>query len=339
VRAIVALTAALSIWAVTAPRGHAESAGSPDVQLDVRSEAAAVLDARTGAEIYGKGADEVRAIASTTKIFVAMAVRKAGLALEDYTEITREDVKAAKGGARTRLDVGQSFKNVDLLRAMLMASDNRAPTALARAAGMTTDELLEAMNAIAKDLDLVQTRFTDPSGLRGNVSTAREMALATRAVLADDVLREIMMTEVIEVRSKSNYAKLTYVNTNQALTARKYKVTGGKTGYTTAAGYCFITGAEIGGREVVMAFLGGDGKLTRFADFNRVAEWLETGASGAKIVYRASAPSTDPTAARKTVAVKAEGTIRKDAAKTATTEGRGTNKPAGKPAAAAGKPK
>ena len=49
---------------------------------------------------------------------------------------------------------------------------------------------------------------------------------------------------------------------------------GGKTGYTEAAGYCFMTAARFDGREVVMAFLGAQGKSTRFADFNRVAEWL-----------------------------------------------------------------
>jgi D-alanyl-D-alanine carboxypeptidase len=38
---------------------------------DVRSRAVAVLDADTGAEVFGKQADEVRAIASTTKIFFA----------------------------------------------------------------------------------------------------------------------------------------------------------------------------------------------------------------------------------------------------------------------------
>jgi D-alanyl-D-alanine carboxypeptidase len=60
-------------------------------------------------------------------------------------------------------------------------------------------------------------------------------------------------------------------------------VIGGKTGYTRAAGYCFVTGARFSGREVVMTFLGAEGKLTRFGDFNRVAAWLETGAPGGKI--------------------------------------------------------
>jgi len=70
-------------------------------------------------------------------------------------------------------------------------------------------------------------------------------------------------------------------------------VIGGKTGYTSAAGYCFITGARFDDREVVMAFLGADGKLTRFGDFNRVAEWLDRGAPGARLAGRRP-PSAQP---------------------------------------------
>src|SRR6476469_1430207 len=100
---------------------------------DVKSRTAIVIDRDTGAEIFGKDADEIRAIASTTKIFVAMAVRKKGLDLDAWTTISRADARYASGGSRTRLDVGDTFRNHDLLRAMLMASDNRAPTALGRA--------------------------------------------------------------------------------------------------------------------------------------------------------------------------------------------------------------
>ncbi|MDX2089726.1 MAG: serine hydrolase [Kofleriaceae bacterium] len=253
---------------------------------EVKSRAAVVLDAWSGAEIFAKDADQIRPIASTTKIFVAMAVRKKGLPLDGWTEITKADARSARGGARTRLDVGKSFKNKDLLRAMLMASDNRAPTALGRAAGMDPDELVKAMNKVAKELHLKRTKFTDPSGLRGNVSTAREMALALRAALEDDVLREIMHEDYAQVVSKDRYAKIDYGNTNQPLIAKRYDVIGGKTGYTTPAGYCFITAAKFDNREVVMAFLGAEGKLTRFADFNRVAAWLERGAPGAKIATK-----------------------------------------------------
>lgn len=240
----------------------------------IHSRSAVVLDAATGEEIFSKDADEIRPIASTTKIFVAMAVRK-HLELDGWTEISRVDARFAAGGARTRLDIGQKFRNKDLLRAMLIASDNRAPTALARAAGMSPDDLVAAMNTLARQLHLKHTKFTDPTGLRGNVSTAREMAIALRAALTDEVLRSIMRQDAADIVSKDHYARIHYGSTNQPLVAGRWDVTGGKTGYTHAAGYCFVTGARFEDREVVMAFLGAAGKLTRFDDFNRIAAWLD----------------------------------------------------------------
>lgn len=233
-----------------------------------------VIDPASGDELYAKHADDVRAIASTTKIFVALAVREHGLELDAWTEVTKADAYAARGGSRTRLEVGDRFTNRDLLRAMLIASDNRAPTALARAAGLDPDQLVAAMNAIARRLHLTHTRFTDPNGLRGNVSTARELALALHEALADDVLRAIMAERSAIVVAKGGRPRIEYTSTNEPLRASAWQVIGGKTGFTDAAGYCYVTAARIGGREVVMAFLHSDGRLERFADFERVAGWL-----------------------------------------------------------------
>src|SRR5512146_519612 len=94
--AVVGLLASRPAWADDLP--------------DIKSRSAVVLDAETGAEIFGKDADEIRPIASTTKIFVAMAVRKQ-LDLGGWTEINKVDAHHAVGGARTRLDIGQTFSN------------------------------------------------------------------------------------------------------------------------------------------------------------------------------------------------------------------------------------
>ncbi len=277
---------ALGVTSVVALGVLAGPTSADDELPDVKSKAVVVLDAETGAEMFAKGADEIRPIASTTKIFVAMVVRKKGLDLEGWTKITKADARAARGGARTRLDVDEAFHNRDLLRAMLMSSDNRAPTALGRAVGLDPDELVAAMNKLAKELHLKRTKFTDPSGLRGNVSTACEMALALRVALDDSVLREIMGTESHRVVSKDGSSRIDYLTTNVPLQTKKHDVIGGKTGYTRPAGYCFITGARFADREVVMAFLGAPEKLTRFGDFNRVADWIDRGAPGAKITLK-----------------------------------------------------
>src|SRR6266545_833426 len=87
------------VWGVLARPTFAD-----DERPILRSKAAIVLDAESGAQIFAKDADEIRPIASTTKIFVAMVVRKRDLDLDAWTKITRDDVEEARGGARTRLD-------------------------------------------------------------------------------------------------------------------------------------------------------------------------------------------------------------------------------------------
>jgi serine-type D-Ala-D-Ala endopeptidase (penicillin-binding protein 7) len=295
----VAIAAAL---VSSSPRSQA---AAPPQAVPLTSRNVVVIDEETGTELLAKAADEIKPIASTTKVFVALAVRKKGIDLEGWTEITRADVELAKGGARTRLDLGQTFRNRDLLRAMLMASDNRAPSALGRAVGLDAAGLVKAMNAVAVDLRLTRTKFTDPSGLRGNVSTARELALGLRAALADPELREIFATEEAEIVSKSKFARLRYRTTNQALVARKYDVLGGKTGYTRAAGYCFVTGARVRGRSVVLAVLGAPRKEVRFADFDRAIGWLGRGAPGATGAQLRGAAARKPA-----VRVEASGVLR-----------------------------
>jgi len=247
--------------------------GLPNVQSD----GAVAIDVDTGEIIYGKNPDKVRDIASTSKIFVAMVVRKHKVNLEGKTEITDTDADFARGGSRTRLDREHRFKNVDLLRAMLIASDNRAPTALGRAVGLSPDKLVAEMNVLAKELGLSRTHFVDPSGLNGNESTAREMAKALRAAFRDPLLAEIMGTRTAEVTSiASRPRRISYRNTNKSLHSPRYQVHGGKTGFTDEAGYCLVIAADVADRRMVMSFLGAREKLTRFGDFGRVVKWLRS---------------------------------------------------------------
>ncbi|MBP9088921.1 MAG: D-alanyl-D-alanine carboxypeptidase [Kofleriaceae bacterium] len=304
-RLTLALIVSVGLLPAVAGSAHAK-------RPKVKSKAAIAIDAETGAEVFGKAADEIRPIASTTKIFVAMAVRHRGLSLDGWTQILKSDAKAARGGARTRLDVGELFNNKDLLRAMLMASDNRAPTALGRAAGLGPDELISEMNAVAKRLGLKKTKFTDTSGLRGNVSTAREMALALRATLEDDVLREIMHDTQEEVESKSGKRKVEYTNTNTPLLGRRFDVIGGKTGFTDPAGYCLVSAAKLNGRPVVLAFYGAPEKQDRFDDFYTVAGWIEDGAQGAPVTLRApAATSAEARRDKSATTLKASGRAKK----------------------------
>jgi D-alanyl-D-alanine endopeptidase (penicillin-binding protein 7) len=248
---------------------------------NIMAEGAVIMDLDAGSELFSKDADTPRPIASVGKIFAALVARDKGIPLEGETAISEEDKQYAQGGSRSRLPVGRAFKNVDLMKAVLIASDNRAVTAIGRGAGLTPKQLVEAMNEKARALGLKKTKFTDPTGLNGNVSTPREVAIALRASLEDPVLKEIMSTPETVIYSADGRLAVQYFNTNVSLRVGRFHVLGGKTGYTDEARYCLAIAAEIGGRRLGMVFLGAQGELTRFADFSRSAQWFESG--GAKL--------------------------------------------------------
>ncbi len=65
-----------------------------------------------------------------------------------------------------------------------------------------------------------------------------------------------------------------YNNTNHPAARGNVQVLGGKTGYNDEARYCLVVATKIDGRTYYMAFLGDDGKMTRFGDVARVADWI-----------------------------------------------------------------
>jgi len=242
------------------------------------SPSAIAIDAATGDVLFARRADEARPIASMTKLFAALVLRARRLDLERSTTIDHDDAVASVGGAPTMLLEGQRFKNRDLLYAMLLSSDNRTPTALARAVGMSAGDLLVAMRRRAADLGLASTTLVDVTGIAGNRSTAREMALALREAIRDPVLRRFMTTKRAHVESESGEVRGDYTSTVPALWTSRV-ILGGKTGWTEDAGYCQVVAVRLGARTVVMAFLGARDKAARFDDFVALADWLSATSS------------------------------------------------------------
>src|SRR6185503_17430003 len=95
------------------------------------SAGALVLDATTGQTLYSKNSQEITPIASITKLMTAMVVLDAKLALDEPIQITTDDIDLLKN-TKSRLPIGSHFRRDDLMRLALMASDNRAASALGR---------------------------------------------------------------------------------------------------------------------------------------------------------------------------------------------------------------
>lgn len=276
-RVVTFAAASIFVFGALAPDSAAKRTPplTDDGLPNVRSESAYVVDLERGALVYAKNPDVEREIASTGKLFVALVVLDKNIDLDAMTRITEVDRKSAESGSRSRLRVGARFRNRDLLAAMLIGSDNRAPSALGRAVGLDPVQLTSAMARRAKKMGLKHTRFADPCGLHGNWSTAREMARTLAEALRNPVIAELVSTRSYDAVSPDMKRPVHYNNTNRLLHGND-EVIGGKTGFTSNAGYCLVTAARFRGRRLVMAFFGADGKLTRFADYHRVRGWLES---------------------------------------------------------------
>ena len=103
---------------------------NPD-KLWLRSHAAVVMDQQTSQVLYQKNANTVLPIASITKLMTAMILIDAGLDMQEHISITPAD-KDTLRYSRSRLPVGSTLSRMDMLKMALMASENRAASALAR---------------------------------------------------------------------------------------------------------------------------------------------------------------------------------------------------------------
>ncbi len=239
-----------------------------------------VVSVPMGQVLYEKAADDVRPIASLSKLMSAIVFREncKHVDLKSLHVMTPENRLLAKGGDKSRLTTGWSYSNNDILKAALMRSDNRALPALMESCGMILQEFVMHMNLKADELGLKSTSFTEPNGLsKYNVSTAREYTKIMLEASRFPELTAIMQTKKDRIVGYRNgRAHNIDIGSTDLLLGRKgVEVIGGKTGYTDIARYCLtVLNRLIDNSAVAMVFLGAEGKHTRFGDFSRINKWL-----------------------------------------------------------------
>ena len=239
----------------------------------LRSASALVVNAN-GDIIYGKDVDIVRPIASITKLMTAMVILDSGLDLKEKITVTRADRDMVQLTG-SRLEYGASLPRREMILISIMASENRAATALGRTfpGGMT--EFVNQMNIKASRLGMNNSNFADPAGLLvENTSTARDLMKMVTAAQAYDLIREASTTTRIEVRPYSRRGPLVYGNTNRLLKNESWDIGLSKTGYINEAGRCLVMQANIEGESVSIVLLNSFGKLTPFGDSNRLRKWM-----------------------------------------------------------------
>lgn len=235
----------------------------------IHAASAIVVDASSGKVLRAWNADERRAVASTQKLMTALLVAESG-GLERSVTIQKSDTWAEP--SKLEIAPGEVYRKGDLLRILLVKSMNDVARALARDTAGSVEAFAARMNARAEELGMRDSRFVNPNGLPavGQYSTARDMAKLAVAAYRVKAIRDAVRLK--ELRWESPKGEVTtFHNTNRVLSSLEY-CNGMKTGYTVAAGFCLVSSAAQGGREVISVVLG-DAKEFVWRDSHQLLVW------------------------------------------------------------------
>lgn len=243
-------------------------------ELFLRSSSAVIMDQREGVMFYGKRIKKQMPIASLTKLMSAIVILDSALPMYKPIRITSADKDRLKH-SKSRLRYGYVLSRKNLLHLALAVSDNRASSALARTYPGGKRAFIQAMNDMAKQLGMINTKFMDASGLHsGNMSTAQDLVKLLDTAYNYTTIRNMTTSYIQSVTELKTGKKIKFPNTNRLLRKKYWDIELSKTGYTVDAGYCLVMRTKIAGRHLNIVLLNSWGKYSKYGDANRIRKWL-----------------------------------------------------------------
>lgn len=241
------------------------------VDTNVLSEGAILMDADSGAVLYGKNIHEHYYPASITKILTALLVVE-NCNLDDMVTFSKNAVfNVEPGSSSAGIDVGDTLTVRDCLYAMLLQSANEAANALAEHTAGSIEAFANMMNEKAASLGCTDSHFANPSGLNDpeHYTSAYDYALISRAAFKNPTVTEI------DSATYYNLPPTSRVPTGQTLYnhhSMLRKTSGnfyqnaicGKTGYTSLAGNTLVTYARNDSIGLITVVL--NGNKTHYTD-------------------------------------------------------------------------
>jgi D-alanyl-D-alanine endopeptidase (penicillin-binding protein 7) len=240
----------------------------------IRSHYAMIFDERTQSPLYYKNADVVTPIASITKLMTAIVTLDAMLPMNEKVAVAADGLNMIKR-AKSKLKVGMMLTREELLQLALMASANRAASALARSYPGGQVAFVKAMNDKALELGMLNTRFVDPVGLSSkNVSTARDLIKLVAKANGYTLIQKYTTSASHSVDDLGG-REMHFRNTNPLVRSSSWNIRLSKTGFISEAGLCLVMEAKINNRPTIIVLLNSWGSRTRIGDANRIKRWVE----------------------------------------------------------------
>lgn len=254
---------------VKATEGSLVNRNTKDKKIDVYSEAAILIEKETGKILYEKNINEKMYPASTTKILTAIIAIE-NCDLNEQAIASKEAVRSVKTGYSTAaIQIGEAFTVEELLKVLMVHSANEAGNILAEHIAGSVEEFAKLMNIKAREIGCENSNFVNPHGAHedNHYTTAHDLALIGRYAMQNEMFRKIVSTMECSLPNTEywteddslKYGERKFYNTNDLMLSNsKYYypyVNGIKSGYTTPAKNCLVTGSNRYGFELIAVVL------------------------------------------------------------------------------------
>ena len=234
--------------------------------------AAILINSDNGEVLYAPQADAQRFPASITKVmtlYVAFQELKAGY-IRESDDIRISSFAASQPPSKLGLKPGATITVREAMGVIATRSANDIAVALAEYISGSQAAYAARMTREARRLGMSRTTFVNTTGLpnAGHITTARDIATLSRALIRDFPKRYPMFSQVA-----FEYEGQQIGNHNHLLRTLP-GVDGIKTGFTNAAGFTLAASAAHDGVRLIAVVLGGPNRMMRD---NNVTELLDTG--------------------------------------------------------------
>ncbi len=272
-KALLAMLLPLIFVSASQEAVNAKADSENGTNLQLYAQSAVLMDAGSGRILYEKNGNEVRPMASTTKIMTCILALECGNT-EDFVEVSSYAASMPK--VKLNMQKGERYRLKDLLYSLMLESHNDSAVAIAEHIGGSVEGFASMMNQKAKEIGCHDTFFITPNGLDAAVTnggetkihstTAADLARIMSYCITDSPKKE----EFLEITGTSSYGFEGYkekdggivsngrsfqCNNHNAFLTMMEGALSGKTGFTGNAGYCYVGSLRRGDRTFVVALL------------------------------------------------------------------------------------
>jgi D-alanyl-D-alanine carboxypeptidase (penicillin-binding protein 5/6) len=244
------------------------------------AEGAGLFNLSTKEVVYSQNLFEKLYPASTTKILTAYIIIK-NCDLNDKVTVSSEALSGTSGTSVCGVSAGDELTVEQLLYGLMLVSGNDAANVLAEYYAGSIDAFAEKMNEEAISLGATNSHFVNANGLPDDdhYTTVYDMYLIFQAAIKEQTFADLINTDTYNAsytNASGGTVEKTWDNTNYYLNGNAtapdgITVVGGKTGTTTAAGYCLVLYSKNSkGEDLVSIVYKADNRADLYSLMNQI---------------------------------------------------------------------